>query len=151
MRHITIFILFISTLSISAQEIDYQKHFNTTNGLAINGYDPVSYFKGEPLEGKTSLTYSYHGITYAFSGEENKAAFKANPSNYIPQYGGWCAYAIGESGDKVKINPKTYKIKDGKLYLFYNFRGTNTLELWNKDEVNLYNFAETNWSKIVKN
>jgi len=48
-------------------------------------------------------------------------SFKANPEKYEPAYGGWCAYAMGENGEKVKIDPETYKIIEGKLFLFYNF------------------------------
>jgi hypothetical protein len=41
-------------------------------------------------------------------------------SSYAPQYGGWCAFAMGNSGEKVTVNPETFKIIDSKLYLFYN-------------------------------
>jgi len=41
---------------------------------------------------------------------------------------------MADSGEKVKEDPETYKITDNKLYLFYNFWGTNTLESWNKSE-----------------
>ena len=67
----------------------------------------------------------------------NKKKFDGNPEKYMPAYGGWCAYAIGATKEKVKINPNTYKIIDGKVYLFYNKNFTNTLKLWNEDEVNL--------------
>ena len=45
-----------------------------------------------------------------------------NPSCYVPQYGGWCAYAMGYNGEKVEINPESYSIEDKKLYLFYKTR-----------------------------
>jgi hypothetical protein len=76
--------------------------------------------------------------------------FKANPEKYKPAYGGWCAYAMGENGEKVKVDPETYKIVDGKLYLFYNFWTTNTLDDWNKNEKKLKEAADRNWSKIVQ-
>ncbi|MEQ9146669.1 MAG: YHS domain protein, partial [Cytophagales bacterium] len=46
----------------------------------------------------------------------------------------WCAYAMGVDGSRVKIDPKTFKIVNGELYLFYNFNFTNTLKKWNENE-----------------
>lgn len=55
---------------------------------------------------------------------------------------------MGDYGKKVEINPETYKIVNGKLYLFYNSYLNNTLKSWNKDEINLKKKADNNWSKI---
>jgi hypothetical protein len=57
---------------------------------------------------------------------------------------------MGENGGKVKVDPETYKIIEGKLYLFYNFWNTNTLEDWNKNEKKLKEAGDRNWSKIVQ-
>lgn len=126
-----------------------QKHYNVKDGLALEGYDAVSYFDGKPAEGKSNLTYSYKGLTYRFSTQANLAKFKSSPDKYEPAYGGWCAYAMGENGEKVKVDPETYKILEGKLYLFYNFWTNNTLEKWNKNQQKLKDSADRNWSKIV--
>lgn len=123
--------------------------FNLENKIAIQGYDPVSYFKGKPLKGKKEITTTYEGILYNFSSVANREVFLKKPTSYEPQFGGWCAYAMGSSGDKVEINPETFKILDGKLYLFYNAYFNNTLKSWNKDEVNLKKKAESNWKKII--
>jgi hypothetical protein len=85
-----------------------------------------------------------------FSSAVNKEYFSKNPSKYEPQFGGWCAFAMGDSGEKVEINPETFKIIDGKLYLFYNAFFNNTLKSWNKDEANLKAKATSNWNKIIK-
>ena len=79
---------------------------------------------------------------------KNKEEFKKNPAAYEPQYGGWCAYAMGKDGDKVSIDPETFKIVNGKLYLFYNRAFNNTLKSWNKDEPTLKTKADANWQKI---
>lgn len=76
--------------------------------------------------------------------------FLANPSRFEPQYGGWCAFAMGDYGKKVKINPETFKIVDDKLYLFYNAYFTNTLKDWNKDEANLKSKGDRNWANLTK-
>ena len=121
------------------------------NKLGIQGYDPVGYFnQGKAVKGKKGISASYQGVIYNFSSGENKNAFLKNPSKYEPQYGGWCAYAMGSAGEKVEINPETFKITDGKLFLFYNAFFNNTLKSWNKDEGNLKIQADDNWKKIYK-
>ena len=126
-------------------------HVNSKNGIGIQGYDPVTYFVSQKaVTGTREISSTYNDITYYFSSEENKQRFVNNPQDFLPQYGGWCAYAIGKSGDKVKIDPGTFKILDNKLYLFYNFRGYNTLNDWDKDEANLLSQADINWQQITK-
>lgn len=125
-------------------------NFNLDEKVAIQGYDPVAYFKqGKAVKGKKQFAASYQGVTYYFASEADKAAFAKNPSGYEPQYGGWCAFAMGDYGEKVEVDPETFKIVDGKLYLFYNKFLNNTLKSWNKDEVRLKKNADSNWSKIV--
>ena len=62
----------------------------------------------------------YNGTTYRFISQQNREEFAKNPARYEPQYGGWCAYAMGKQGEKVEVDPETFKILDGKLFLFYN-------------------------------
>ena len=140
-------VLALSNSSIAQDKEGRARHYNLDNGVALDGYDPVSYFSGKPLEGKKSIAAEYFGVTYFFASEANRKIFLADPSRYEPAYGGWCAYAMGESGEKVKIDPETFKIKSGKLYLFYNFWGNNTLEDWNADESRLKSSADSRWKK----
>ncbi len=151
-RFILVFLLGL-TLHQFAQNspTERSKHFNLENGMAIQGYDPVSYFSAnKAVKGEASHSTNYQGLIYYFSSDANKKQFLANPSKYEPQYGGWCAFAMGDYGKKVEINPETFKIIDGKLYLFYNAYFNNTLKSWNKDEKNLKAKAEKNWSNIIK-
>ncbi len=140
----------ISFISFSQENpLHRQQGFNLDKGIALSGYDPVSYFiQKKPLKGKTSLRSSYQGIEYFFSTADNLARFKQNPSQFEPQYGGWCAYAMGATGEKVEIDPETYKIIDGKLYLYYHSFLNNTLDKWNKEEKILKAKADSNWKKI---
>ncbi len=126
-----------------------KSQFNIENGLALQGYDPISYFSGKPQEGKKDWTCTWQGITYRFANAANLATFKKTPQTYEPAYGGWCAYAMGNSGEKVEVDPETYKILNGRLYLFYNKLFTNTLPKWNKDEGNLKKKADAYWLKYV--
>lgn len=142
-------------LSIAAfsqkTEAERIKHFNLDKGVAIEGYDPVAYFKqSKATKGSPKISAKQLGITYYFLTEENKKTFLADPSKYEPQYGGWCAFAMGDYGKKVEVNPETFKIAYGKLYLFYNAYLNNTLKSWNKDESNLKNKADKNWINLIK-
>ena len=143
-------LILVSGCHLTGQTTDDRaKHFNLKKGIAAEGYDVVSYFKGIPLKGDKSKNYTYEGITYLFADDINLELFSASPEKYEPQYGGWCAYAIGDSGEKVKINPQSFKIMDEKLYLFYDFGEINTLDLWNERENTLLEQADINWKKII--
>jgi len=125
--------------------------FNLEDGIGIKGYDPVSYFvEHKAVKGKKEFAHQQDGVTYYFSTAANKGVFIKNFLNYEPQYGGWCAYAMGETGEKVEIDPDTFKIVDGKLYLFYNSLFNNTLPKWNKAEMDLKIKADKNWKAIYK-
>ncbi len=144
MKIFTLLVCICSTYLFS-QSIDY----NIKKGFAVNGYDVVSYFSNQSKEGENKFISEFNNIKYKFSSKENLDLFEKHPEKYLPQYGGYCAYAIAEKADKVSINPKTFQVKDGKLYLFYNAWGTNTLELWQKENKDkLQKKADENWEKI---
>lgn len=102
-------------------------------GVAMQGYDPVTYFLGQPSIGSSNIVSTNGDAAYYFTSMENKAKFDAAPGKYIPQYGGFCAVAVSE-GKTFPIDPKTYKVADGKLYLFYNGKLGNTKPQWEADE-----------------
>lgn len=143
-------LLFLLLNNVHAQTAKRVKHFNIDkNALAIDGFDPVSYFTAnKATKGKPTISLVNDGITYRFASEQNRALFRTNPAKYEPQFGGWCAYAMGENGEKVSINPETFKIVNGKLYLFYNKFFNNTLKDWNENENELKQKAEKNWTKF---
>lgn len=142
----------ICTASAQTPTELHKKHYNLdANGLAIEGYDPVSYFTGKRgQEGSKEIALTVEGVTYHFTSAQNRDLFKADPEKYKPQYGGWCAYAMGVTGEKVPIDPGTFKLLNGKLYLFYNKFFNNTKKSWEKDESNLKTKADANWAKIYR-
>lgn len=152
MRNIVLVFILLLTSFVIAQNTAEERtmHFNLENGIALQGYDPVAYFSNKASKGDKKYSAKYMGVVYYFSSETNKINFIKNPSKYEPQYGGWCAFALGDNGKKVEIDPKTFKIVDGKLYLFYNAYFNNTLKSWNKDEKNLKAKADKNWSILIK-
>ena len=152
LKYYSILILVLSAPCLSfAQKTKETKHYYfTKDNVAILGYDVISYFDNDPKEGKSAYRSSHEGVTYLFSSSANQAKFEKTPKKYLPKYGGWCAYAMGAKADKVKIDPETYKIISGELYLFYNFYFNNTLNTWNEDEQKYKEKADVNWKKIIK-
>lgn len=144
---ITGILFLLGTILVTAQNSKYL----TDKGFVAEGYDVVAYFDHEALKGKDAFIAEYDDVKFRFSSFENKKKFENNPTKYTPQYGGYCAYAMGKSGGKVSINPKSYKIQDGKLYLFYDSIFVDTLKKWNKEgPEELQKKADTYWSALEK-
>jgi YHS domain-containing protein len=117
------------------------------DGLWVDGYDPVSYtVDHKAVEGSKQFAFKYGGATFRFVSQAHRDLFAKDPERYMPAYGGWCAYAMGAKNEKVEVDPETFKVKDGKVYLFYNRYFTNTLEEWNKNERSLLPVADRNWA-----
>ena len=123
---LSIYLFSFDTL-LQSQKVNVQKKY------AAEGYDVVAYQSKKTVKGDLKYVSNYKKVNYKFYNEQNLKTFKVNPEKYIPEYGGYCAYALGKDGSYVKINPKTYEIRNGKLYLFYNSFGVNTLESWTKE------------------
>ena len=120
---------------------------NTENGQAIKGYDPVAYFTtGKPTPGVTQFTTAYKGATYRFASAENRARFIAAPEKFVPQYGGYCAYAI--SLNKIAdIEPDEWAIVNDKLYLNNGFLAQT---LWSFDKSGNITKGDRNWPLVPK-
>ncbi len=140
-------------LRVTAQNTNMvaARNLNLDKGVALSGYDAVAYFtQHKAVKGLPSISFSQNGAVYYFSTAANLDLFKKNPAQYQPAYGGWCAYAMGAKGEKVEVDPETFKIIGGRLYLFYNKLFNNTLNSWNKDENNLLSKADANWDKLMR-
>lgn len=145
-KFIVLLFLVMCTYGFS-QTIDY----NTKKGYAVQGYDVVSYFDKAPLEGKEEFSTTFDGTKFKFYNARNLQRFKESPLEYLPKYGGYCAYAVAVNGKKVNVDPETYEIRNGKLYLFYNKGKNNTLEFWlNESPEELRQKADENW-EVIKN
>ena len=143
----TFILIFLLPFFTLAQKTE---HRNLENKLAIQGYDPVTYIEQKKaVKGKKDFAVNVNGAIYYTSSAKNKELLTKNPSKYEPVYGGWCAFAMGDNGEKVEIDPTTFKIINGKTYLFYNKLFTNTLNSWNKNEEKLKKQADQNWKKIT--
>ncbi len=116
------------------------------NNLAVGGYDTVSFFSGKPQEGKKEHSLGYAGAEWRFSTRGNLDLFKTNPEAFMPQYGGYCAWAIA-SNKLAKGSPKHWHVEDGKLYLNFNAR---IQRRWEKDIAGFVTQAESYWPAILK-
>lgn len=144
-QFILLFFLGVSTV-LSAQQADY----NLEDGYIANSYDVVSYFTSKkPTKGNKKYQTTYDGVKFKFSSEKNLELFTENPKKYIPQCGGFCAYAIATRNERKEIDPESFEIRDGKLYLFYNKWFSNKLESWlEEDTSKLQKDAAVNWAKL---
>lgn len=120
---------------------------NTTNGVALKGYDPVAYFiAGRATAGIEEYTEHWKGVTYRFASGENRDRFRVDPEKYLPRYGGYCAYAM--SLNRIAdIDPARWAIVEGKLYL-NNGRLSQTL--WSVDKSGNIASADRNWDVFPK-
>jgi hypothetical protein len=91
---------------------------DATSGLALGGFDPVTYFLPEgPQPGRAGLEVVWGGVAWRLSSEANLAAFKANPIAYAPRIGGYDAQAAN-LGRVVDSRPDIYLVRGDRLYLF---------------------------------
>jgi YHS domain-containing protein len=144
----TITLLFSSHLTF-AQNVDPVGPDKIANG----GYDLVAYFTDNAaVKGSKEFTHEVNGVKYQFASARHKDLFRSNPEKYLPVCDGYCAWGVAEKGIKVPVNPQTFKVIDGKLYLFFNgkLNGSplNTLPEWNKDEANLLAQLPVKWQKL---
>jgi YHS domain-containing protein len=88
-----------------------------SNGVILKGYDAVAYFtRHQAVKGNPAVQTRFEGATYYFSSVADKVAFNKNPSKYVPQYGGFCAYHLSK-GELKDSDPTAFLIHKGKLYI----------------------------------
>lgn len=117
-----------------------------SKGLALQGYDAVAYFKENlPREGKAEFTADYKGAKWQFSSAENRDAFSKEPEKYAPQYGGYCAWAVGHNYT-AQGDPQAWKIVDNKLYLNYN---KDVQAKWQQEIPKYIADGDKNWIELA--
>ncbi len=158
--HRSIYIIFIGFITLSGYGQSGKSWFHNIdeNNIAINSYDVTTYFtETEPKIGEEKHSETYEGIRYLFSSDKNKQTFKNDPEKYAPKYGGWCAYRmaqkleeVGWAQSRIPIDPLSYKIINGSLYLFSNVAG-NAKEAWeNHDQNEMITRADSFWKSRVE-
>jgi len=132
--------LLFASLSFAADETQQD-----ANGVILSGHDAVSYFTmDKAVKGYAGISAVHDGAIYHFSSEANRDAFKANPSKYAPQYGGFCAYGAA-IGAKFPVDPTVFAVIDDKLYVN---NSANVSKLWTAKQSKAIALADKKWSSI---
>ncbi len=118
------------------------------DGVAISGADPVAYFTDEAyVPGTADYTHEWQGTTWQFASQENLDLFAANPEQYAPEYGGFCAWAVAAKDTLVPTDPNAWSVVDGKLYLNANQKVQSN---WVKDIPGFIAEANINWPSLSR-
>lgn len=115
--------------------------------LMLKGADVTAYFTdGKFVQGTPAFRSHYEGVDFRFASAQSKALFDKDPTRYLPQFGGYCAdglvYAIPWGGDA-----DTWKLIDGKLYIFGGQSSKDAFELEEAKNVTL---AQQYWRDEVQ-
>jgi YHS domain-containing protein len=141
MKKLLTAVLLTGSLLVFCQE---PRVYSTEEG-AIQGYDPVAYFKADkPVKGIKEFSFVWNEATWHFSSKENLEAFKNSPETFAPQYGGYCAFGTSR-GYKAPTKPEAWTIFNNKLYLNYN---EEVVKTWAKKKEEFILKADENWKTI---
>lgn len=137
-----------SAASAVLAEDEYNLSTGTTlsgSGVALRGNDAVALATGlEVTPGDAAFTYEYDGAAFYFASEETMGQFAANPEQYLPQFGGYCAFGVA-IGMKLDADPHFADIVDGRLYVFLN---AEAFGRYLNDRAGTLASAEENWSAM---
>lgn len=114
-------------------------------GLAMQGYDPVSYFgTSGPVKGHSQFLAQHAGATYWFASAQNRDAFVASPGKYVPAFGGFCAMGVALE-KKLDVDPHAWRVVGGRLYLNVN---RDVQKRWLDDVPGNISKAESTWPRL---
>jgi hypothetical protein len=120
---------------------------NRYTGLAIDGFDPVSYFvEAAPKVGRAALELQSGGAIWRFRNQGNRAAFAAAPDVYRPRFGGHDPTAVAR-GVATPGHPALWLIVGNRLYLFYDARSRKAFA---KDPSVAIEAAERHWPGVSR-
>lgn len=144
-------LLFLSvsflSFSLSYAETRFSAIDANNEGVAIQGYDVVAYFIAQtPKKGTPDFKTDYAGREWHFENQSTLDLFVENPEQYIPQYGGHCAFATANNF-LVSGDPKRWKIVNDKLYLNNNLF---VHKLWEGNIPTNISAADNNWPSLYQ-
>jgi YHS domain-containing protein len=143
-KDITVLLLLI-VFSLAQDKIEYSEIVVDSSGVALRGWDVVSYFTDSAgVVGSSQHITDYDGVEWHFANKTNRDLFIKSPEKYIPQYGGYCAFGV-KFGRKVVTDPQVYSIVDEKLYFNLN---ESIKEQWEKRISHNTKKADRKWSKV---
>jgi YHS domain-containing protein len=145
-----VMICLLLAFSVVAQPSALAKQSEISTGIfkrtGASGYDVVAYFMdGKAIEGTKAFRTKYKGAEWRFASAAHREAFVAAPEKYLPQYGGYCAWAVSK-GYTAPSDPKVWKVIDGKLYLNYN---ADIQATWSQDISRNILSANKHWPMVL--
>jgi len=144
---LTIAVWLVLTLATQADGLVTAIVTDPLTGVAIEGYDPVSYFiDPEPQPGRAEFEYDWGGVPWYFESAANRDVFKRNPTVYAPQFGGHCLTSLSR-GYLSDGKPRLYAIEAMKLYFFYSSANRDAFLLSKSEAIAE---AGKNWPKLSK-
>ena len=115
------------------------------NGIAIKGYDTTSYFQnGKAKRGAKSTVVEWNGAKWNFATTAEADMFRANPTSFAPQFGGFCTRAMSFK-KIVHGDPEVWRIRGKKLYLFARPVGR---DFFDKDPDAMIAKAKAHWNTL---
>lgn len=116
------------------------------SGLMLNGYDPVAYFtEGRARRGVSVWTARWGDARFYFASEANRQAFVAEPTRFLPQFGGHDAEGV-RLGELREADPTAFALFRGKLYMLQD---EGVLSYWREDLRLNAAVAELAWPRIL--
>ena len=140
----------LTTTSAFAQ--DKMANNIDNSNIALQGYSPVSYLDmGLAQKGLKAHVSEHNKIKYFFTSAQQKAAFDANPSRYLPQYGGYCAFGCYAEAE-FRVDPTKFIVQDGKYFLYLNNIELDAKQLWltERNHEKLRSTADKNWLNLSR-
>lgn len=146
---IIILLVYLYSNKIAPVAMNIYGNVNTENGIALQGMDTVAYHtEGKMVQGNPKIQVEVNDAVWQFSSEDNKKLFVSAPEKYMPQYGGYCAYAVSQ-GATASSAPDIWTIKNGNLYVFHTAEVKATF--MDEADNGLLNNANANWETRASN
>lgn len=131
---------FLSSASPPQVHVDSQ-------GFAMGGFDVVAYFtEATARKGRPEFEVQHEGARYRFASAANQALFQVAPDKYLPQFRGYCAYAMA-AGKTRKCDPRRFMVKEGTLLVFSS---ESARRQWSRDEATLLAKAMAFWRELIR-
>ncbi len=114
--------------------------------VGLSGYCPVAYQRdGKAVKGDLALQLPYGVYAYAFTDEQARKAFIANPDRYVPMYNLYATMAISKN-KRYPADPKFFRVVNEKTYLFWDEAAQKEFDA---DPAGFIRKADEKW-KILK-
>jgi enamine deaminase RidA (YjgF/YER057c/UK114 family) len=87
-------------------------------------------------------------LRWRFASDAHRELFVKDPEHYAPQYDGYCALGVAETGGvahKDTVDPEAWAIVDGKLYLTHMPQG---MDDWRQNPADFIKQADANWVAV---